>query len=422
MAASPPHSTGSTVSPYPIRTITPDEFDGWYRTAVEAFHGNVRQESLQDRREIAEYDRATAAFDGDTIAGTAGAYTFRMAVPGGALPTAGVTEVTVPPSYRRRGVLRSLMHTQLADVASRGEPLAALYASEAAIYGRFGYACAAWSMPLRLHRGEERFVRGAPADPALAFRVTEPGNVRDEVAHVFREQSPRRPGEIERGDAWWGKTLHDPDYRQREAGPRRCVLAHDSDRSRGYALYRVRDRWADDWVPDQELTIEELHATDPAAYAELWRHLLERDLVGAVVARGRPVDDPLLRLLADPRRAHPRLVDHLWLRIVDVGPALAGRSYSRPVDLVLDVDDDTLPDNAGRWRLAGDENGATCARTSDAADVTLSVNDLAAAYLGGGSFADAAAAGLARENRPGALRILSSALRWDSQPWCSTGY
>ena len=147
--------------------------------------------------------------------------------------------------------------------------------------------------------------------------------------------------------------------------------------------------------------------------------------------RGRPVDDPLLFQLADPRRARPRLTDALWVRIIDVPGALTRRRYSAPADVVIEVRDDLLPANAGRWRLttagsAPDGGGleASCvpAPASAAPDVVLDVRELGAAYLGGTTLGALATAGLVTEGRFGAVRQLSTALSWDPAPWCPVNF
>ncbi len=134
----------------------------------------------------------------------------------------------------------------------------------------------------------------------------------------------------------------------------------------------------------------------------------------------RPADDPLLYQLHDSRRARVRVVDNLWVRIIDLPGALARRAYSSPVDVVLEVTDELLPANAGRWRLraGGPGGGADCARTDEPADIALDVRELGAAYLGGTRLAALAAAGLVAELRPGAVGSLSTAMSWDPAPWC----
>jgi predicted acetyltransferase len=418
--------------PYPIRPVSPEEFDAFHTVDIHAFHGSpLSPEERQLVLSHLEFDRSLAAFDGDVPVGTAGAYTFQLTVPGSAaLPAAGVTWVSVLPSHRRRGVLTSLMRRQLADVRDRGEPLAVLWASESVIYSRFGYGRAMWHADLTLYRGEGTLARTAPADGGLRLRLVDPMAGVPELAKVYDAVLPSRPGFIARTESWWQRTVYDPADRRPGTSPLHCVLAEDDGGPRGYALYSAVSRWdSDTSLPDSTLNVREMLAADGAASAALGADLLSRDLTTEFRLRGRPVDDPLLYQLADPRRARPRLKDALWVRIIDVPRALARRRYSGPADVVLEVRDDLLPANAGRWRLttveaAPDGSGlsATCVASSSAPDVLLDVTQLGAAYLGGTTLGALAAAGLVAEGRPGAVRQLSTALSWDPAPWCPVNF
>jgi predicted acetyltransferase len=380
-----------------------------------------------------ELDRTLAAFDGATPVASAAVWSFRMAVPGALAEAAGVTWIAVMPSYRRRGILSSLMRRQLDDIHERGEPIAVLWASDARIYGRYGYGRASWHASLTVQNGEGVLRSQAPADPALRLRITEPDAALAELAKVYDTLLPTQPGFFVRNESWWNHIVEDPDEGRPGSMPVRCVLAEDDAGPRGYALYSARGRWDEDtFLPDSTLDIRELVATDPAATALLWSDLLNRDLVSEVTARLRPADDPLLHLLADPRRARPRISDGLWVRIIDVPAALSARRYAAPVDLVIKITDEMCPWNAGLWRLrasgpvlagAGTTPGAgtaECERTTGAPDVVLPAATLGAAYLGGTSLGTLARAGLATEVRGGALAALSAALSWDPAPWCPT--
>jgi predicted acetyltransferase len=430
--------------PYPIRPITEGEFDRSYLVDQHAFHGSPLTQ--RDREQVLsrfEFDRSLAAFDPDsgTPVGVTSIYSFQLTVPGATLPAAGVTFVAVLPSHRRRGLLRGLMRRQLAGIRSAGrEPLAALWASEAGIYGRYGYGRASWHLAFTVRRGEGAMT---PAAAGLAsdvrLRLVSPSDARQEMAKVYDSVLPSRPGFFARSEPWWQKLLNDPPEERKGASPLRCALAEDDSGPRGYALYSGLSRWEDEtFLPDSALTVRELVAADPAASAALWSDLLSRDLTTEFRAWLRPVDDPLLSHLVDPRRARPQLSDGLWVRLIDVGAALAGRRYACPVDVVIDVRDPVLPDNGGRWRLrvpsgrdadglAAGQGGlaagrgglaATCSRTGDPADVALDIAELGAVYLGGTRLAALADAGLVRELRPGAVRQLSAAMAWDPAPWC----
>ena len=140
---------------------------------------------------------------------------------------------------------------------------------------------------------------------------------------------------IARDERWWQSVLDDPESQRRGMSARKCLLAGDDAGPRGYALYRTKPDWDDDGLPHAGRSVRELVATDAGATAALWTDLLTRDLVGEVVARQRPVDDPLLDMLADRRRARPYLTDGLWVRLIDVGAALRQRRYSCPADLLV---------------------------------------------------------------------------------------
>ncbi len=438
--------TQSASSPYPVRPIDENEIDGFLRVDEHAF--NTSPGSAGDRRvtlDRFEFDRTLAAFDDTTPVGVTMCYTFQLSVPGlQMLPAAGVTFVAVMPTYRRQGVLSSLMRRQLADVRDRGEPLAILWASEAVIYGRYGYGRASWHLDFTLRRGEGGLAstgsastgsastgpagagpadRGAPAGDGLRLRIAEPEAALPELAKVYDAVLASRPGMFGRNDAWWRRAIFDPAEDRHGASPLRCLLAEDASGPRGYALYAGVDTWTG-FLPENVLTVRELMAADPAASAALCTDLLSRDLTTEFRLPHRPVDDPLLYQLADPRRTRPKLNDNLWVRIVDLPRALAGRRYSCPVDVVLEVRDETLPANAGRWRLSttttapGGGLAASCVPASSPADLALDVTELGAAYLGGTRLGALAGSGLVAELRPGATRQLSAALTWDPAPWC----
>jgi predicted acetyltransferase len=413
---------------YPVRPVGEDEFPAFYAVAEHAFHSSTPSEpSRQHEFATFEADRSLAAFDQASMVATASAYSFRMSVPGAVAAVAGVTAVCVLPSHRRRGILSGLMRRQLADIRERGEAVAALFASEPAIYGRYGYGAASAQLRFTILRGEAGMTspggaaHSGRAAADLRLRVTETPP-RSELASIYDLVQPRRPGMYARDGRWWEALLADPEHARRDSTPLRCVIAEDDEGPRGYALYRVQPRWGDDGIPAAVLTVRELMSADPPAYAAIWSDLLTRDLVGEVRARMRPLDDPLLQLLADRRRTRAQLTDGLWIRLVDVPGALAQRRYACPVDLVIEVADDFLAGNAGRYRLqaGGPASPAFCERTRAPADIALPARALGATYLGGTRLGELAGAGLATELRPGALAAFSAALSWDPAPWCPT--
>ncbi|MEV5728887.1 GNAT family N-acetyltransferase [Streptomyces pharetrae] len=406
-----------------LRVLRPDDWDVWYDTLLRAFGG--APEAAEERelwRELTEFDRFLGVWDGSACVGTAGAFSFRLTVPGGAsVPAAGVTMVGVAATHRRRGVLTSMMRRQLDDVRSWGEPLAVLTASEPDIYGRFGYGVATYALGAEIDTGRVRLSVPAGTDD-VRLRYAAPAEVLGACEAVYAELVPRRPGMLARLPKWERVGLLDPESEREGASPLHCVVAERGDRIVGYARYRVKLGWGESGH-DGTVILEELAAPDPAVDAALWRFLFGIDLTSTLVARGRPVDDTWQYLVSDTRRCRPRLRDSLYLRPVEVGAALEARTYAAPVDVVLDVEDAFCPWNTGRWRLSGDAKGATCGRTTDAADLALSVRELGSAYLGGVSLAALAAAGRVRELRAGALTEASVAFgAAGPAPWLPHGF
>ncbi|NUR91982.1 MAG: GNAT family N-acetyltransferase [Nonomuraea sp.] len=402
---------------YPIRPIDEAEWAGFSAVLAEGFASTLHPTQDERHKAATEFDRTLVAFDGPTMAGVTAVFSLTMTVPGGRqLPVGGVTAVSVLPSHRRRGVLSGLMRRQLSDIRERGESVAALYASESLIYGRFGYGRAANELSYQIDKQRSAFVRDAPVDPSLRLRVAVPAEVRDEFEKVFSAVVTRRPGRYARNRHFWDSVLADEEFDRRGYSSLRSVLAEDDQGVRGYALFRLKSAWDANGVPKGELELHELEALDPAAYALLWRSVLDRDLISQVRAGGRPVDDPLIALLADSRQLRATWSDELWVRLVEVDKALTARAYAAPVDVVVEVEDDVCPWNAGRWRLTADASGAECKQVDDEPDMTVPVAALGSAYLGEGLLGTQLDAGLLREHAPGTVRTLAAAMAWSPKP------
>jgi predicted acetyltransferase len=413
---------------YPIRAIDRTEFPAFFAVGSQAFNSHWPPEAMLEHELVTfEFDRSAAAFDGDEIVGTSCAYTFRLSVPGGVTDAGGISAVSVLPTYRRRGIMSAMIRHLLADIAGRGEPIAALFASEPEIYGRFGFGCASEHLRMTIPRGDGRLIPPsvAPGGRAAAprLRVVDPEKARGDLAAVYAAVAASRPGMPARDDRWWQATLADPEFAREGMSLTRWLVAEDDAGPRGYASYAVRPDWSEGGIPAGRLRVHELMATDPAATAALWADLLTRDLIGEVRAESCPADDALLQLLAGRRRARVTLIDGLWIRLTDLPRALSQRRYARGLDVVIEVTDPLLPGNAGRWRLQADAAGqATCERTARTADLLAPVQALGAAYLGGARLGALAAAGQLAEERPGAVAELSAAMSWDPAPWCPTTF
>jgi predicted acetyltransferase len=333
-----------------------------------------------------------------------------MSVPGSVLRCGGVTVVGVYPTHRRRGALRAMMDAQLRDIHERGEPIAALWASEETIYGRFGYGIAAWCGEIKLPREWTAYARPFTSRGQVRFVTAQ------EAATLFppvwTALMRERPGVFERTKAWWElRRLRMPD--EEAANPKRFAALEIDGAVEAYAIYRQFPSWAEGSTTAR-LEVSEVVASNPDAEAEIWRFVLDVDWYATLEMDLLPVDHPLFLLLANPRRMKYRLGDMLWVRLVDVGAALSGRAYTTDGSIVIDVRDAMCPWNEGRWKL----DGGTAARTDEPAELALDVDALASAYMGAVSFSELRAARRVDELADGALRRADALFAWHPLPWC----
>ena len=397
------------------RSPTAEELATVLRATYAAFGEEPKEDDLERDRRLMTLDRVLAAWDdGRPVGGTA-SYRFELTLPDGGSPAAGVTWVSVLPSHRRRGILRELMRRQLDDVHGRGEPLAILWASESAIYGRFGYGIAApatamdaerSAFTLRDDSGQRGSVRLLTADEAAEL-----------LPPIYERVRGTRAGLLSRTEDWWRHALlADPEHWREGRGPKFYALLEIEDEPAGYALYRVASKW-EDGTPKGEVRVIDAFASSPQATAELWRFLFGIDLVVRVKSETMDPAWPLFLMVADPRRLHLSVSDGLWLRLVDLEAALRARVFGAGEPVVLDVSDEMFERNAGRWNV-----GAESGRSENDPDVALDIADLASAYLGAFSFERLAAAGRARELRPGGLARATALFATPLPPYCPEGF
>jgi len=397
-----------------IREVAPEEGRALFAAIEASFSARLDEAELASELSVFEPDRALAAVDDGRIVGGVGAYTLEVSVPGGELPMAGITGVGVLPTHRRRGVLTALIRRQMDDLRERGEVLAGLWASEGSIYGRFGYAPAVLAAELSVARARSRFAR----DPARsgAIRLVDKAAALQAMSGPYDAVRRTVPGMMARSDEWWGHAFADLESWRDGGGALLFAIHEDAGEIDGYAAYRVIHHWHQG--TGNVLRVQELAASNDSAHADLWRYCLDVDLIETIEATLRPVDEPLALLLADPRAVTTRLRDSLWLRPIDVSGALAGRRYAAEGSLVLDVADEFCPWNTGTYVLEGGPEGAACARGGGSPDLSLSVADLGAAFLGGTRPSSLARAGRVVEHVPGALARADAMFGWDRAPWC----
>jgi predicted acetyltransferase len=402
-----------------LRPASSDEFDALYALVRMAFHSTGPPDDRDAEFSVFEPERSLAFFDGDAAVGSASAYTRDITLPGGPAPVACVTWVSVAPTHTRRGLLTRMMRHQLTELHEQNrEPVAALWASESGIYGRYGYGLASQRSRISAGTRDIRLLHPVPAaERAIRLGEATDKELRADIAAVYERVRTSTIGHCDRRDKWWEHRLQDPEH-DREGATALRIAVHDGPAGPdGYVIYAIKPGWTDQG-PDGEATVHELEVENPEAHAAIWSFLLSIDLVTKLQWRIAPADTPFAHMVDQPGRLKIDLGDNLWVRLVDVDRALAIRRYATPVDVTFEVADAFCPWNEGRWRLTGGPDSATCVRTDDEADLALSSTDLGAAYLGGTRLAALAAAGRITELLSGALRAASVAFAEPRQPYC----
>jgi predicted acetyltransferase len=358
-------------------------------------------------------DHMHAAFDGRRAVGGAGAFPFEMSVPGGSVACAGVTVVGVYPTYRRRGVLSSMMRAQLDAAHERGEPIAALWASDERIYGRYGYGLASLAGEIELPRAASEFA--SPIERPGTMTYIEGADVPKVLGPIWKYVFQERPGMFARSTEWWkSRLVTDPPQWRRGAGPKRFVAVDFGGDVEGYAIYRHDPKWEQGNPDAGKVVAQEVLARTLEAEVALWRYLRDIEWSGAVSARALPLDHPLFWILAQPRRMKMRVGDGLWVRLLDVRASLSARSYCAAGPIVFQVADEFCSWNSGRWKL---EDGQAKKTRADA-DLACDVTALGSVYLGGFTFAQLARGGRVEELKRGAAARADSMFRTDVLPWC----
>ncbi len=386
--------------------VTDRDLRAFYDPLATAFSEDFNEAEIAAEKPFMERERLINAFDGERRVASSGSFSMQLTVPGAIIPAAGITAVGVVPDQRRRGILRQMMDWLLADARAHHEPVAILWASEAAIYQRFGYGMATAVSNFEADRARLVFRDPLPPRDDVRIRMVDAPEGARLAAAVYDAVRPTMPGALDRPMLQWETMLMpDAEWMRHGAGPKYRAVLEVGGEPRGYVVYRVKDDWSPRGPANVAMVIE-LYALDPEAEQRLWQWVCSLDLMGVIGARRGPVPHPMQLWLLEPRRLGVTIGDGMWLRFVDLPAALAARTYAGgPGSLVLDIADSMFESNAGRWQLTVAADGtATCARTTADPDLALDVGALACTYLGTYRFGHLAAAGRVRECHPGALQ------------------
>lgn len=395
-----------------VRVLDPDE----YRAANALFSTSMHfspatDESWAVRGDAYQQGRVLGAFRDGTLVGTVLSHSGELSVPGDAvLPMAMVTAVGVRADQTRRGVLTALMRAQLTGLA---EPVATLRASEASIYGRFGYGVASRGRTVRITRGKAAFRATAPGSGSVRIMPITEAERQDLLPPLYEAVSRRRPGWAARPEGWWQAVRM---WSLEQWATTLAAVHTGPDGDDGFAVYRVARG-----EHDKTLHVHDMFGANDAAWGALWRFLITIDLVATIKAELRPLDEPIEELFVDRRAvATTEIEDETWLRLVDVPAALAARTFDElgtgAGSVVIEVRDGFLAANSGRYRI-----GDGPARPVDEpAELAMDVDTLAQLYLG--DIAPSVLAGVGRVDvvKSDALRVADRLFAVAGSPWCGT--
>ncbi|MFI0780843.1 GNAT family N-acetyltransferase [Streptomyces sp. NPDC021212] len=382
---------------------------------------DVSKEELEVRGANIVLDRTQGAFEGDRCVATFRSFAQRLTAVGGADVAAdAISNVTVSPTHRRRGLLSRMMAHDLRAAKERGEAVASLIAAEYPIYGRYGFGPATWvtewSVDVARAGLDPRY-----AGPGCGGRVdyADADEVRELGPALHERLRARRHGFIDRSERWWqlntGMLRFPGDGWPAE--PFYVLYRSPEGSVDGLLAFTADDRW-ESKRPHDTATVLSLIGASPAAERALWHFLCSIDWVVHIATGRRAPDDLLPLLLGDPRAARPTThADFLWLRPLDVPALMETRTYPTSGSLVLDLRDPAGL-AGGRFLLDASPDGATCSPTARPADLTMGIGELGTVWLGDESMVRLTALGRAEEERPGAAALADTLLRTPRRPWC----
>ncbi|MER8031215.1 GNAT family N-acetyltransferase [Streptomyces bauhiniae] len=409
-----------------VRPVAEHEFDNWHRALDTGFlqEPTLTEEQRAARLRQFEPGRLLGAFDGGRCVGTFRSFAQEVTAVGGAyVPSNAVSNVTVSPTHRRRGLLTRMMREDLAAARERGDVIATLIAAEYPIYGKHGFGPATWATNWTVDVGRSGLDPrwAGPADGAR-IDLVDGAEVRALGPKLSERVRAVTPGALGRDELWWDARTGVARFGRDWTEPFHAVYRSASGEVEGMVSYRCEAKW-EGQQPDNAAKVDWLTAATPAAEAALWRYLCSIDWIAHVKTGWRAPDSLLPFLLPDARAARVEThTDWLWVRLLDVAAALEARTYERSGSLVIEVlDEDGTA--GGRYRLEASPEGASCTPAGGAsAELTLPVAELATVWLGDGSTARLAALGRVQEEREGAARAADALFRTSVRPWCPDSF
>jgi predicted acetyltransferase len=377
---------------FDIRPAQPEEMGQLGLMASYSYGGafgdgedNISASGTRPEWTLCAFDPGATTEQGQVLMATSfAAFPFTIRANGRAMAMAGISVVGTRPEYRRRGLVRRIMTQAFADQRDRGQSVAGLWASQAAIYQRYGFAPAGLNRGYAIDVADIQLQDSVP-EPLIVSRHR-PAEALDAIREIYKTFIADRTGYIHRGKSLWLNSVLSEDGANSADGPVYVALAGSIQAPRGYVVYTLRAAQVPHRARPQEIKVRDMAFLDMPACHSLWQFLARHDLVGRVAWPNAPMDDPAQAMMAEPRMLHTQDTEATWWRLVDVPRALAQRGYNRQARLVVEVHgDDLAPWNNGRWLLqtAGDAGEESKVSTTELnPDITLSIRALSGLFSG----------------------------------------
>ncbi|MER5493768.1 GNAT family N-acetyltransferase [Streptomyces sp. NPDC002490] len=409
-----------------VRPLGDGELPDWIRAMRTGFLRTPTPTPREVEIRSGAPGRLYGAFDAGRCVATYRSFDQRVTAVGGAPVAANaVSNVTVSPTHRRRGLLTRMIDADLRAARDRGDLVATLIAAEYRIYGRYGFGPAAgateWEIDVARTGLDPR--RPVPEEPGARLDLVDPDGVRALGPALHARVHRGQPGAVDRDARWWQRATglyatEDEPWKEPF-----CVVHRSADGTvDGLLVYRTDEKWGEGKRPLNTATVEELSAATPAAERALWRYLCAVDWIATVRTGPRAPDSLVADLFPDARAARvTTAADWLWVRLLDVPGALTARSYEAAGSVVIAVVDEPLGaggPSGGRFRLDAGPQGSSCPPTTGSAELVLPLGALARLWLGDASVRRLVDLGLVGEERPGAAARADVLFRTGRRPWC----
>jgi predicted acetyltransferase len=343
-----------------------------------------------------------AVYCGSRCAGGMAFYRMAHWFGGNEIACGGFSGVAINPADRGSGVCGAMLRSVLEELRSQRVPLASLYASTQRLYRSVGFEQAG----LQSHYSIPISSIGS-CDRSLPIHRFESPPM-EKMQLVANTRAERTNGNLSRTDGLWQRILEPHDGLGTTT-----YLIGDVDSPDGFAIFKGGSLHSD--VP-QPLVSTDVAANTPEAIERLLSLVRDHRSMCDGFEWFGPPNDPLV-FAADEQWVRLKHWMTWMLRIVDLPAALSQRGYCRSVEgtLHLDIVDELLRENSGRWRVHFSDGRATVEPGGDGR-LRMNIQALAPLFSARYSAQQLIRLGIIESSRDQQTQLATAAMAGDA-PW-----